>query len=80
MDLAEAMNKAEMSSEPTGVNFEGIDQSLDNELRWILVNYTSGDAETIVRRLSNRIGLETWRLLKNDVEPRGGAQETVNIT
>ena len=64
MELANAMTKAEMSREPTGIDFEGIDKYLDNELRWILVNYTSGDAETTVRRLSNRTGLETWRLLK----------------
>merc|ERR1711978_38333 len=74
------MKSAERESEPTGINYKGLDRSLDAELRWLLVNYTSGEAETFVRRLADRTGIETWRLIKSEIDPQGGFQETLNLT
>ena len=67
--LADAMELVEKEQEPTGAGFASLDRALDSELRWLLVNHTTGDAETLVRRLADRTGLETWRLIKADVEP-----------
>ena len=75
-----AMEMAERSREPIGVNFNDLDEALDTELRWLLVNYTCGNAEVLVRRVADRTGVETWRLLKSEVEPRGGCQESMNLT
>ena len=72
-ELFETMEKAERESEPTRPGFNGLDVGLDGELRWLLVNHTSGDAEKMVRHLSHCSGVETWRLMKSEVEPRGGA-------
>ena len=58
-ELFGAMEKAEKQKEPIKDDFEGISSSLDSELRWLLVNYTTGEADTLVRRLSNQTGLET---------------------
>ena len=68
-ELAEGMRKAELSMESTRAGFADVDVATDAELRWLLVNYTTSDAATKVRQLNNRTGIETWRLLKADIEP-----------
>ena len=51
----------------------GLSTESDAELTWILINYTSGGAKEIVRLYSDASGLEAWRNLSREYDPKTGA-------
>ena len=80
--LEAAMRIIERETAPTGQGWlqqQAISEELDAELQWILVNHTEGGARALVRSMSGRSGLEMWRTIANEADPRSGAQESENL-
>ena len=73
--MADAMDGTEYGSKPLPINTlrsYNIDAETDAELSWLLVNFTGGTAKDLVRLKSSETGLETWRALTWENDPRTG--------
>ena len=72
-ELVEAMNKAEASTIPITAEMSaewGITKDTSKELHGFLKDRCTGTAEAIVRSNKTGVGLESWRMLSNQFNPR----------
>lgn len=49
-----------------------LDRGEDTELAWILTNYTAGEAKELVQLHEGQLGIEIWRLLTKENDPKSG--------
>ena len=71
--LVDAMNRAEASKDPITTETcatWGVSMEMSKELNGFLKDRCTGTAEAIVRSNKTGIGLESWRMLSNQFNPR----------
>ena len=80
--LAAALDNAELETKEIKQEFiteKGITEAEDQGLKWLLINFTSGDARDLLRSRDEHNAAELWRLLRKEAEPRGGEQEARSL-